>query len=181
MSDKLASWINEKTKDNNWSIREFGRRAGISHTHAARIVNSEVVPSAEVCQNIAVAFGVPVEDVLRLAGLLPSLPEGNEVVRAILLRLQELQTDRMGEEVYLPIILDFVETLSRRRQAAAAGDRLAKVTEELSALEFQDKQRRPFAIAERRRDAQLLNVPNHKKPALPQADEEKTSYETENK
>jgi transcriptional regulator with XRE-family HTH domain len=71
MGDNFPSWLNNEIRIRDWSIREFGRRTGISHTHAARIINGEVDPSADLCQEIARAFGVSVAEVFRRAGYLP--------------------------------------------------------------------------------------------------------------
>lgn len=71
MDDNLSSWVNNELRIRDWSIREFGRRIGVSHTYAARIVNGENRPSADLCQEIARAFGVSVAEVFRRAGYLP--------------------------------------------------------------------------------------------------------------
>lgn len=75
MGDKLVTWVENKLVDRNWSIREFGRQVGISHTHAARIVNGESRPSISLCHDIADVFDVPRQEVMRIAGLLPPVPE----------------------------------------------------------------------------------------------------------
>ena len=71
----MVTWLNEEIEQRGWSIREFGRQVNISHTHAARIANGEVDPSADLCLEIARVFNVPPEFVMRKAKKLPPRPE----------------------------------------------------------------------------------------------------------
>ena len=71
MSDELAIWINSKVTEKGWTLRYAARRSGVSHTTLIRLANGESHPSARVCQGLAAAFGVNVEDIFRMAGLLP--------------------------------------------------------------------------------------------------------------
>jgi len=174
----FVEWLKDEIQQRGWTDGETARKSEIAGATLSKILNLQAQPGVDFCNGIARAFKVPPEDVFRRAGLLPKLPEGNEIVRTILLRLRELQMDRMGEEVYLPIVLDFVETLSRRRQAAAAGDRLAKTAEELSALELQRKQRLTQTAEQRRRDLQYVGTARNGN-GIAQTAEEKPPYETE--
>lgn len=73
-AEMFVDWLNEQMKNNNWSVRETARRAGISHTPLSFILNGNQ-PSFETCVALAKAFRVPEEQVLRLAGLLPAIPK----------------------------------------------------------------------------------------------------------
>jgi transcriptional regulator with XRE-family HTH domain len=77
MEHELSDWISEKLKEKGWSVREFGRRIGVSPSHASRVVNGHVTPSFRLCNEIARAFSVRPQKVLVLAGLIP--PEPAEV------------------------------------------------------------------------------------------------------
>lgn len=71
---RVSTWLNDKIRERNWSIRRFGREIGVSATHAARLVNGTVPPSVELCKRIARVFKMRVDDVVREVGLLPSEP-----------------------------------------------------------------------------------------------------------
>lgn len=75
MSDKLAGWLRGKLEERDWSIRHFARQVGVSHTHAAAIINQEANPSVDLLRKIADLFATPMEEVLRLYGLLPPSPD----------------------------------------------------------------------------------------------------------
>jgi transcriptional regulator with XRE-family HTH domain len=70
----MSTWLNDEVKKRNWSIRKFGQVIGVSHTHAARLVNGDVRPSLDLCAEIARAFDIRPEDVMKLAGILPPEP-----------------------------------------------------------------------------------------------------------
>ncbi|MGD8499775.1 MAG: helix-turn-helix transcriptional regulator [Phycisphaerales bacterium] len=70
----MTTWLAMQIEEKGWTIRELGRRAGVSHTAVAKAVSGETVPSADTCINLARALGVQPEWVLRLAGRLPPLP-----------------------------------------------------------------------------------------------------------
>ncbi|NLE43885.1 MAG: helix-turn-helix domain-containing protein [Chloroflexi bacterium] len=67
--------MSQRIQDRGWSVREFGRQVGVSHTHAARIVNGKVAPSGKLCRDIAAVLDVPVHIVMEYAGLLPARAE----------------------------------------------------------------------------------------------------------
>ena len=77
MGHNLSAWITEKLEQRGWSVREFGRRIGVSPSHASRVANGQVTPSFKLCNEIARAFEVRPQEVLALAGLIP--PEPAEV------------------------------------------------------------------------------------------------------
>ncbi len=68
-------------------MRELSRRAGISHTQIADVVNSRANPGADFCIAVARALGEQPEKMLRLAGILPPLPpaveEENEILQIV--------------------------------------------------------------------------------------------------
>jgi len=80
MENEMATWLNEKLNEKDWSMRELARRIGKSHTAIADIAKGEMNPSPEMCRLIAKEFNVPPQQVFRRAGLLP--PETEETSRA---------------------------------------------------------------------------------------------------
>ena len=114
MRDNLETWINQETTNRGWSIREFGRRIGASPSHAARIANGEARPSVRLCNEIALALGVPPEEVMRKADLLP--PEPRETTR--LKRAKRLIAELADEEQ--EIALDLIQVLVDRKRKREA-------------------------------------------------------------
>jgi len=106
MSNTLATWLNKQIDATGWSIREFGRRAGISHTHAARILNAEVVPSAEICGQIAKVFKIAPETIFSMAGLLPDHTENTEARREAMYLFDQL--DEETQKTFITILRGYV-------------------------------------------------------------------------
>jgi len=97
----MATWINQNREQRGWSIREFGRRIGVSHTHAARLANGDVEPDADMCIEIARAFGVSPESVMREAGILP--PSARDQTTEAIMYLIDKMTPEQKELVYAQI------------------------------------------------------------------------------
>ncbi|GIK37602.1 MAG: hypothetical protein BroJett011_14350 [Chloroflexota bacterium] len=72
----FAAWLSEELKRRGWSQREAARRAGLSQASVAKPISGERKASAEICVKLALALGESPEKVLRLAGILPPLPGG---------------------------------------------------------------------------------------------------------
>jgi DNA-binding XRE family transcriptional regulator len=95
---------------------------GVSHTTIIKIANDQATPSVQLCRDIAHAFGVTVEEVYRLAGIIdmPS-PESLDVA-GLLARLNEMTPELRAQSVtLLNLILDF--RLRDAEGAAHAGRR----------------------------------------------------------
>lgn len=74
METNFTSWLSNKLKNNGWSMREFARRAKISHSSVSKVISGEVVPSWDFCAAISVPLNEPIWDVAQIAGLLPKKP-----------------------------------------------------------------------------------------------------------
>jgi transcriptional regulator with XRE-family HTH domain len=75
MGDKLATWLNQQLEEKGWSYRELGRRSGIAFQSIARYADGTRNPGTRACRKMAKALDVPYEEIMRLAGHLPLLPE----------------------------------------------------------------------------------------------------------
>jgi transcriptional regulator with XRE-family HTH domain len=83
MSDNLATYLNAEMDRRGWSLRQIARRAAISHTTVVKMANGIGRPEVETCQALARALEIPVEDIFRLAGILPAAPSPNRGVRVV--------------------------------------------------------------------------------------------------
>lgn len=78
MGDELRTWVGREIKRLGWSYRELARQAGISHTLISRTLSGDMPASADFCIKVAQALGESPEKVLRLAGILPLLPDSED-------------------------------------------------------------------------------------------------------
>jgi len=105
---QLTDWLNEELEIRGWSYNELARRANLSKGVISAVMTERQGPGTEFCNGIARAFGIPPEEAYRKAGLLQTLPEEDDVIRGISLRLRSLVSDRRGRSV-IPYIAGIVD------------------------------------------------------------------------
>ena len=67
----FSLWLGQELDRKGWSRSEAARRGGISASSFDKVMGGFAKPGPRFCQGVARAFGIPVTDVFRLAGLLP--------------------------------------------------------------------------------------------------------------
>lgn len=72
---KLSDWLASELEDRGWSMRELGRRSGVSHTQISDVISGKARPGSDFCQAVARGLGEPPGKIYRLAGLLPPVSE----------------------------------------------------------------------------------------------------------
>jgi transcriptional regulator with XRE-family HTH domain len=87
MSTEFVTWLAKRLNEEGWSQRELARRAGVSPATISFVMNEQQSPTFGFCAAIARPLGLPVDELLALAGLRPSLPapvlEEREAVRIL--------------------------------------------------------------------------------------------------
>lgn len=104
---KFWAWFNEEREKRGLSIRAVERRGGVGTATIGGRERQNLPPTYEVCRAISRAFGIPLEEVLRRADLLPPSPDDDP-------RLKELihwfsQLDETAQEIVLSAIRGIVE------------------------------------------------------------------------
>jgi transcriptional regulator with XRE-family HTH domain len=69
-SNVLGNYLRDLRIKQRLSLREVGERVGLSGSYLSQIETGERRPSAEILRKLAPAYGVPVRDVLEVAGFL---------------------------------------------------------------------------------------------------------------
>lgn len=98
MNNNLVDWLTEEIENRGWSLRELGRRAGLSHATISNILSGQTNPGLDFCVGIARALDVSAESVLRRADLLPRRAEETESRREMLYLFDQL-TEETQETV----------------------------------------------------------------------------------
>ena len=95
MDQDFPRWLNEQLEERGWSRSEAARRGKISASALDKVIGGFSRPGLEFCQGIARAFKIPVEDVLRQAGILPMYGELPAQLRELMARVVVLpKTDQ---------------------------------------------------------------------------------------
>lgn len=69
----LADWLTQACETRSLSWAEASRRAGL-HQGAISAIVRGTQPGLEICKGLATFFGLPLEDVLRMAGHMTPAP-----------------------------------------------------------------------------------------------------------
>jgi transcriptional regulator with XRE-family HTH domain len=72
MNAAFGVWLDRELQARGWSQSEAARRGEMSSQMVNALVNGQSNPGLDSCQGIARAFKMPLEDVFRLAGILPA-------------------------------------------------------------------------------------------------------------
>lgn len=115
MREDFVVWLNQQLDQRGWSRSEAARRGGISASSLDKVIGGFAKPGQRFCQGIARAFGMPVEEVMRLAGILPKSGELLPEVRNWNERLLAIPAERRQEAVdALDSVLRALESRERR-------------------------------------------------------------------
>jgi transcriptional regulator with XRE-family HTH domain len=105
---KLKEIVKLEMEKRGLSIREFAKLVGVSHPTISDILNGEE-PSYDVCKKLAPILNLPLEKVLRAAGLLPPVPPDTEYQEEFLYLLAQLPPEERQE------ILDLLRFKAERK------------------------------------------------------------------
>lgn len=98
VSTKFGTWILRELDRRGWSQSEAARRGGISSTSISMVISGKMNPEIKFYRGVSRAFNLPLEDVLRQAGVLPAEPPLTINDRRMRYRVGGItMTDRMVE------------------------------------------------------------------------------------
>lgn len=89
--DSFIKWLHEQVKNSHYSQSEASRQAGLNQNAISDIVNGKTREiSLHLAKGLGRVFKTPTEDVLRLSGGLPPLPQATKEEREVLAVLRDL-------------------------------------------------------------------------------------------
>jgi len=91
--NKFAQWLNKEIEKRGWSYREFARRAGVSVSAVSDVINTDRTPSLKFYRGVSQAFRLPLDDVLRHAGVLPTFDADDPRIGEMLYYFEQLPED----------------------------------------------------------------------------------------
>lgn len=73
VSDSLNKWVHKQINAYGWSMRELGRRSGLSPSYISDVLAGKQEPGAKFYQGVAGAFDLTIESIEQLdrEGVLP--------------------------------------------------------------------------------------------------------------
>lgn len=110
MNEDFIVWLNQQLDLRGWSRSEAARRGGVSPSAFDKVIGGFAKPGIRFCRGVARAFDVPLEEVQRLAGILPQSGELLPEVRGWNVRLESLSAeDRRRTIAMMEQVLRFAE------------------------------------------------------------------------
>jgi len=110
----LVKFLNGELKRRSWSQRELARRADLSHSLISQVLSEQVRATPEFCIAVADALGEAREDVLRMAGVLPPLPQiDGDASMAKTLEVMKRLTPEEREEVLAYVLWRYEQQRGR--------------------------------------------------------------------
>lgn len=92
MNDEFIVWLEYELKERGWSKAELSRRSSVSASAIHKTMGRENKVTFEFCNSIAYALGDSPVRLMRMAGLLPRVPDvmGSEYAQIVLQLLSEM-------------------------------------------------------------------------------------------
>ena len=76
--DNFSAWLLQEMESRGWNQAELHRKSGLSRTIISDVLSSKVSPGYDFCIAVGKALHIPGDHLMRLAGLLPTIPERTE-------------------------------------------------------------------------------------------------------
>lgn len=128
MNAAFGAWLDRELQARGWSQSEAARRGEMSSQMVNALVNGQANPGLDSCQGIARAFKIPLEDVFRMAGILPAQPK-DRPVRERMRVVYEVDGDDLVLRLWRSlspedqrIVRDLMERLVPSNQARIVGE-----------------------------------------------------------
>ena len=68
-SERFAEWLKEELKKRGWLAAQLARESGVTRGALSHIFSQERAPGLDMLKGISRAFGLPLMDVMKAAGV----------------------------------------------------------------------------------------------------------------
>ena len=88
--DNFSVWLLQEIESRGWNQAELHRKSGLSRTVISDVLSNKVSPGYEFCIAVGKALHVPGDHIMRIAGLLPPLPERTQQTEQLVYLFERL-------------------------------------------------------------------------------------------
>jgi transcriptional regulator with XRE-family HTH domain len=114
---KFNDWLVKEMSRRGWSQSDLARSSELNRAVINKLLNGQTYPRPSTLEAIARAFRVPVEQVYRVAGLLPDIPESDGYVEEVLHHIRQIQDPQYRATILLLLkALTLEEEQDRKRK-----------------------------------------------------------------
>ena len=88
---KFNDWLMREMSKREWSQSDLARSSELNRAVINKLLNGQTLPRPATLEAIARAFKIPVEQVFRVAGLLPEIPEHESFLEEVMHHIRQIQ------------------------------------------------------------------------------------------
>ena len=114
---KFNDWLIKEMNRRGWSQSDLARSSELNRAVINKLLNGQTLPRPSTLEAIARAFRVPVEQVYRMTGLLPEIPESESYLEEVVHHIRQIQDPQRKATLLLLIkALNSEEEQERKRK-----------------------------------------------------------------
>jgi transcriptional regulator with XRE-family HTH domain len=113
---KFNDWLIKEMNKRGWSQSDLARSSDLNRAVINKLLNGQTLPRPTTLEAIARAFKVPVEQVFRMAGILPEIPENESYLEEAIHHIRQIQDPQRKATLLLLIKALFSEEEQERRR-----------------------------------------------------------------
>ncbi len=88
---KFNDWLLREMSKRGWSQSDLARSSELNRAVINKLLNGQSLPRPSTLEAISRALKVPVEQVFRVAGLLPDIPETDGYLEEVIHHIRQIQ------------------------------------------------------------------------------------------
>jgi transcriptional regulator with XRE-family HTH domain len=100
---KFNDWLNKEMNKRGWSQSDLARSSELNRAVINKLLNGQTLPRPATLEAIARALKAPVEQVYRMAGLLPEIPESESYLEEVMHHIRRIQNPQHRATILLLI------------------------------------------------------------------------------
>jgi transcriptional regulator with XRE-family HTH domain len=97
--DPFGDWLRKEREKRDWSQADLGKWSGLGRSAINKLENHDQYPTTYNCISLSDALDMPPEDLMRIAGLLPSKRDNNPLENKINYLISKFSTEEDKEDV----------------------------------------------------------------------------------
>jgi transcriptional regulator with XRE-family HTH domain len=113
---KFNDWLIKEMSKRGWSQSDLARSSELNRAVINKLLNGQTLPRPSTLESIARAFKVPVEQVFRVAGLLPDIPENESYLEEVIHHIRQIQDPQRKATLLLLIKALYSEEEQERKR-----------------------------------------------------------------
>ena len=123
-SIRFQEWLLNELEKRGMSQSELARTGNISQSQISNVISGSRSPGFDFCASVSQAFGLPIEQIYRIAGLLPPKPDQLPEIEEINYLLNQLSPDE--REIIVENVRSLIRIKKRRENYATPGTATAE-------------------------------------------------------